>query len=144
MDNQLKLIRFINSICRFNIILEAHCLAYAIYQNLTLVTSSDLKRPHVTESVKNWYRGGPHMIAIMFIMGTKYNCNLTSEMDYIWLQWWSKWGPNMNAICITKGTKYDCNLNSDSGHMWLQSSPIWTQDDLNDRKFVFTRFIQKS
>ena len=38
MDNQLALIRLIISICRFNIILEAHCLAYAIYLTLTIVT----------------------------------------------------------------------------------------------------------
>ena len=41
MDNQLELIRLIISICRFNIILEAHCLAYAIYLNVTIVTSCD-------------------------------------------------------------------------------------------------------
>ena len=29
------------------------------------------------------YRGGQHMIAIMFIMGTKYDCNLSNKEGQI-------------------------------------------------------------
>ena len=37
------------------------------------------------------------MIAIFMIKGIKYNCNLSAESDYLWLQ------------CLSKRTKYDCN-----------------------------------
>ena len=73
------------------------------------------------------YWGGPHMIAIIFIMGTKYDCNLHNKEDQIWLQWWTKWGPNMNAIFITKGTKCDCNLKYETDHKCLQSYSIGTK-----------------
>ena len=47
------------------------------------------------------------MIAITFMIGTKYYCNL---QDQIWLQWWSQLGPNMIATSISNRTIYYCNL----------------------------------
>ena len=32
------------------------------------------------------YRGGPHMVAIIFMFGTKYTCNISHKWDYICLQ----------------------------------------------------------
>ena len=36
------------------------------------------------------YRGEPLLIAIIFMIGTKYDCNIHNKEDEIWLQCWSK------------------------------------------------------
>ena len=55
------------------------------------------------------YRGGPIMLAILVVMGTKYACNLSQDGDHICLQSWFKRGPNMPAISVSIGTIYACN-----------------------------------
>ena len=55
-------------------------------------------------------RAGPLMIAIILMMGTKYDCINGHERDQIWLQRWWQFGPNMIAICFLNRTIYDSNL----------------------------------
>ena len=43
------------------------------------------------------YRGGPHMVEIIFTTGTKY------------------------AILVQQGTKYACNDNNNGDLIWMQS-----------------------
>ena len=45
-----------------------------------------------------------YMLAMKATIGTKYDCNHSSEEDQICLQSWSKKGPNMIAIMITMTT----------------------------------------
>ena len=56
------------------------------------------------------YRGGPIMLAILVVIGTKYACNLDRDGGQICLQSWLRWGPDMPAILVMLGTKYACNL----------------------------------
>ena len=67
------------------------------------------------------YRGRPIMIATTFPMGTKQDCNLDRKRDQL-LQCSSRKKLNMTAMMMRFGTIYDCN----------------------HRKFVCTRFFQKS
>ena len=53
------------------------------------------------------------MIAIIFIMGTKYDCNDDQNEDLIWMQ-----------SGFQKGTKYGCNFKSKTDHICLQSLSI--------------------
>ena len=67
------------------------------------------------------YRVGPLMIAIIFMVGTNYDCNPHNKKGQIWLQCLLWLGLNMIAIFITNKSQYDCNVNSQSDHIWLQS-----------------------
>ena len=56
--------------------------------------------------ISNWlsprksrkYRGGPNMVAIIFITGTNNACNPSHPSDLISLQSLLQWGPNMDEI----------------------------------------------
>ena len=55
------------------------------------------------------------MIATMFMMGTKYDCNLYKKEDCIRQIGLHK--ENMIAILVIKGAKYNCNINYKSVHI---------------------------
>ena len=57
-----------------------------------------------------WYTAGPLMVAIIFMMGTKHDCNDGHERDLIWMQSQFQSGLNILAISNPKWTKYACNL----------------------------------
>ena len=66
-------------------------------------------------------QGGPIMLAILVVMGTKYACNLDHVGDQICLQSQSRRGPYMPAIPVKTGTIYACNLGHDRDQICLQS-----------------------
>ena len=87
------------------------------------------------------------MIAIIFTMGTKYDCNLDHENDHLWLQSWSRKWPNMIAMIMTKwtqyeynlyktGTMYDCNVGIRPEVTWL-----WFLDESHENKFSIIAII---
>ena len=51
-------------------------------------------------SGQGFYRGGPHMVAIVIMTGTKYACNHDNNEDLICLQSRLERGLNMLAITI--------------------------------------------
>ena len=81
-------------------------------------------------------RGEPLIIAIFFIMRTKYDCNENNDVYEICLQSWSKKGLNITMI-ITINTLYRCNLKSKTIYSLLA---IGTKYTCNHRKFIFARF----
>ena len=88
-----------------------------------------INRRSISNSLNS--RGGPLMIAMIFMMGTKYDCNDSYYGDWIWLQSSLQRGPNKIVMLVRKGTKYDWNLNSESDHIWLQYFSKRTKYDCN-------------
>ena len=56
------------------------------------------------------YRDGSHMVAIIFMTGTKYACNERNYWDQICMQSRLERGLNMLAISNLNRTIYACNL----------------------------------
>ena len=73
------------------------------------------------------------MIANEVKRRAKYYCNLGHKRDLIWMQRWLWKGLNMIAIFVLKQTIYNCIFFSKR-----------TKYDCNNRKFIFTRFVQNS
>ena len=72
------------------------------------------------------YRYGSLMIAIVFMMRTKYYCNLYQRGG------------------ITKRTHYECNNDKKGVQIWLQSLSKRTTYDCIDRIFIFASFVNQS
>ena len=59
----------------------------------------------------NEYRGVLHIIAMIFMTGTKYACNFDNKGDLIWMQYQFRRGLNMLAI-----NEYLFSRNSSRNH----------------------------
>ena len=82
-----------------------------------------------------FYRAGPLMIAINFMIETKYECNVNYYYQ-IWLQWYSEWGPNMNAISIPNWTIYDCNIFQKEPNMIAMIQNLFSRDSSRNHVHV--------
>ena len=56
------------------------------------------------------YKAAPNIVAIIFITGTNYDCNVDNKGDLIWMQYQFPRGLNMLAISHPKRNIYACNL----------------------------------
>ena len=102
--------------------------------NLRISTGSNLKGSAPLREVSSVYRAEPLMIAIIFMLETKYNCNNGHERDLIWLQSSSQKGPNTIAISVSNRTIYDCNLVQKRPYMIAMIEILFSRDSSSDSR----------
>ena len=76
------------------------------------------------------------MVAITYMTGTKYACNLGHKRDLISLQACLQWGPNMLAISNPKRTVYACNLFQKGSNMRAIIKILFSRDSFRNHSHV--------
>ena len=104
--------------------------------NLRISTGSNLKGSAPLREVSSVYRAEPLMIAIIFMLETKYNCNNGHERDLIWLQSSSQRGPNTIANSVPNPTIYDCNLFQKGPNMIAVIENLFSRDSSRNHSHV--------
>ena len=111
---------------------------FGLFAKLQKHDSSDFVGPWLNGGT---YRAGPHMIAIIFVTGTKYACNKRHDLDQICLQSWLKRGPSLQILAISFSRDQICLqcLKSSQSHVTMISGRISRKQHFDDCKHIWSQ-----